>query len=141
MAFDNSTTDMQEKSAADAARIGGLMVCVTGQHSCEKLIDRAAQLRLPGQRMYAVHCVQTGHNFLNNAYEPIAIEFLFACASLYDAELTILRANNVIDALVEFAKTNRVSRIVLGASPHPGSDSFAARLSARLPDVEFVVSE
>ncbi len=117
------------------------MVCVTGQHSCEKLLERGASLRREGQRLYCVHCVQIGKNFLNNAYEPLAIEFLFTCASLYDAELTILRASNVVDALVEFAKTNQVARIVLGASPNPGADSFVAKLSARLPDVEFVVVE
>lgn len=121
--------------------IGGMMVCVTGQHSCEKLLERGARLRTDGQKLYCVHCVQTGRNFLNNAYEPLAIEFLFTCASLYDAELTILRANSVIDALVEFALTNKVTRIVLGASPNPGTDSFTSRLAARLPDVEFVVVE
>ena len=121
--------------------IGGLMVCVTGQHSCERLLSRGASLRLAGQKFYCVHCVQTGHNFLNNTYEPLAIEFLFTCASLFDAELTILRAENVIDALVEFAKTNRVSRIVLGASPIQGAESFSAKLSARLPDIEFIISE
>lgn len=121
--------------------VGGLMVCVTGQHSCEKLLERGASLRLEGQKLFCVHCVQIGRNFLNNAYEPLAIEFLFTCASLYDAELTILRANSVIDALVEFAITNHVVRVVLGASPNPGNDSFVARLAARLPDIEFVVVE
>ena len=121
------------------SRIGGLMVCVTGQHSCEKLLERGASLRLPEQKLFCVHCVQTGRNFLNTTYEPLAIEFLFTCASLYGAELSILRANNVIDALVEFAEINRVSQIVLGASPTQGPDSFAARLASRLPDLEFIV--
>lgn len=120
---------------------GGLMVCVTGQHSCEKLLERGASLRAENQKLFCVHCVQTGRNFLNNVYEPLAIEFLFTCASLYDAELTILRANSVIDALVEFAKTNKVSRIVLGASPNPGSDSFTSKLSSRLPEIEFIIVE
>ena len=123
------------------ARIGGLMVCVTGQHSCERLLELGSRVRLPGQKMYCVHCVQTGRNFLNNLYEPLAIEFLFTCSSLFDAELTILRANNVIDALVEFAQTNRVSKIVLGPSPVKDENSFSAKLSARLPDVEFYVAE
>ena len=118
---------------------GALMVCVTGKHTCEKLLERGAHLRQPAQRLFAVHCVQTGRTFLNTAYEPLAIEYLFSLSSLFDAELTILRANNVIDALVEFAETNRVSRIVLGASPEKTGDSFVSRLSSRLPDVEFVV--
>ncbi len=128
-----------DNATAKASSIGGLMVCVTGQHTCEKLISRAAGMRLPEQRLYCVHCVQTGRNFLNNMYEPLAIEFLFTCASLYGAELSILRADNVIDALVEFAEINRVSQIVLGASPTQGPDSFAAKLASRLTNVEFIV--
>lgn len=131
----------KQPEAGDNSSGGGLMVCVTGQHSCERLLERGASVRMPGQKLYAVHCVQTGHNFLNTIYEPLAIEFLFTCASLYDAELTILRANNVINALVEFAITNKVSKIVLGQSPNPGPDSFDAKLSACLPDVEFIISE
>ena len=122
-------------------RLGGLMVCVTGRHSCEKLLSRGARRRKPGQKLYCVHCVQLGETFLNNDYEPLAIEFLFSCASLYDAELTILRADNVIDALVEFAKTNHVAQIVLGPSPVQGPDSFSAKLSARLSDVEFIIAD
>lgn len=120
---------------------GGLMVCVTGQHSCERLLERGAMLRRPGRKLYCVHCVQTGKNFLNTVYEPLAIEFLFSCASLFDAELTILRANNVLDALCEFALTNKVSTIVVGASPVHGPESFVAKLSARLNEIEFIVVE
>ena len=134
-------SDIESTGSPERARTGGLMVCVTGQHSCERLLSRGSRTRLPGQRMYCVHCVQTGHNFLNNIYEPLAIEFLFSCASLYDAELTILRANNVVDALVEFAQTNRVSKIVLGPSPAGSEISFSQRLSARLPGVEFIIAE
>ena len=134
-------SDPETNESPANARIGGLMVCVTGQHSCERLLELGSRVRLPGQKMYCVHCVQTGRNFLNNLYEPLAIEFLFSCSSLFDAELTILRANNVIDALVEFAQTNRVSKIVLGPSPVKDETSFSAKLSARLPDVEFYVAE
>lgn len=133
--------DLEKAGLPASEHAGGLMVCVTGQHSCERLLELGSRVRRSGQRMYCVHCVQTGHNFLNNIYEPLAIEFLFTCSSLYDAELTILRANNVVDALVEFAQTNRVSKIVLGPSPVKGEGSFSAKLAARLPDVEFVVSE
>ena len=122
-------------------RPGGLMVCVTGRHTCERLLAAGARRRKPGQRLYCVHCVQLNETFLNNDYEPLAIEFLFSCASLYDAELTILRADNVIDALVEFAKTNQVSKIVLGQSPIPGPESFTSRLAARLSDVEFIIGD
>ena len=68
-----------------------------------------------------------------------AIEYLFTCALLVNAELTILRADSVMDALVDFAVEHNVSVIVLGASPQDGADSFADKLALRLPDVELDV--
>lgn len=120
---------------------GALMVCVTGQRSCERLIERGAYLRRPNQPLFVVHCVQQGHNFLNYHSEPDAIEYLFTCASIIDAELSILRADNVIDALVEFAETHGVSQIILGASSNQSTDSFSARLASRLSSVDFIIVE
>ena len=53
------------------------------------------------------------------------------------AELTILRENNVVDALVAFAHEHNVKTIVVGASPVESKNSFNSRFSARLPGVEF----
>lgn len=62
---------------------------------------------------------------MNTTFEADAIEYLFTCALLVNAELTILRADSVMDALVDFAVEHNVSVIVLGASPQDGADSFA----------------
>lgn len=118
-----------------------LMVCVTGQRSCERLIQRGVELRGKDQPFYIVHCVQTGRVFMNFATDPDAIEFLFTCSSLVGAELAILREDDVVDALVGFARSHNVSTIVLGASPNQDGSSFSARLSARLGDVSFDIVE
>lgn len=116
-----------------------LMVCVTGQRSCERLIERAAEMRKNNQPFYIVHCVQTGRVFMNFVSDPDAIEFLFTCASLVNAELAILREDDVIEALVSFAKAHDVSTIVLGASPKQDRSSFSSRLSSRLGNVDFII--
>ena len=118
---------------------GALMVCVTGQRSCERLIERAAAIRKPEQPFYVVHCVQTGRVFMNFVSDPQAIEFLFTCVSIVNAELAILREDNVLDALVGFADQHNVKTIVLGASPKQDGSSFADRFSSRLENVDFVV--
>ncbi|MBR4436077.1 MAG: universal stress protein UspA [Clostridia bacterium] len=133
---DNIATDTAEKE-----RAGGLMVCVTGQRACERLIERGAYMRKPNQRLFVVHCVQEGHAFLDYRSEPDAIEYLFTCASLIDAELAILRAENVVDALVDFAETNGVSQIILGTSLNQGPGSFTVRLASRLSAVDFIIVE
>lgn len=118
-----------------------LMVCVTGQRSCERLIQRGVELRGEDQPFYIVHCVQTGRVFMNFVSDPDAIEFLFTCSSLVDAELAILREDDVVDALVGFARSHNVSTIVLGASPNQDGSSFSARLASRLGDVHFDIVE
>lgn len=127
--------------SSSTAERSALMVCVTGQRSCERLIQRGVELRGEDQPFYIVHCVQTGHTFMNFVSDPDAIEFLFTCASLVDAELAILREDDVIAALVQFAEAHSVSTIVLGASPTRDGNSFSERLSSRLPNVEFVIVE
>ena len=115
----------------EAPSSGGVMVCVTGQRSCERLINHGAKRKKDDQKLFIVHCVQTGHNFMNTTFEADAIEYLFTCA--------LLRADSVMDALVDFAVEHNVSVIVLGASPQDGADSFADKLALRLPDVELDV--
>lgn len=142
----------------------GVMVCVTGQRSCERLIMHGAERSKPGEDgehlpIHVVHCAQTGHNFMNTPYEADAIEYLFTCAQVVGAELSILRADDVVDALVDYAVSNNVGVIVMGASPDTSSyradiseketesentrkrhmGNIAMRLQRRLPDVEFDV--
>lgn len=126
----------EEDEKSDAV---GVMVCVTGQRSCERLIERGADRVNKEQKLFIVHCVQTGHNFMNSPYEADAIEYLFTAARLVGAELTILREDDVINALVKFANDNNVKLIILGASPDSGTESFVNRFAMRLPEVEFDV--
>ena len=151
----------------DPAERTGVMVCVTGQRSCERLIMRGAKLSMEREvvsaasdekkespdsaadgdtaavsaplPLYVVHCVETGQNFMNTPYEADAIDYLFTCAQVVGAELTILRADSVEDALAEFAEQNKVGVIVMGASPETGAPGgrFAKKLAERLPGVEF----
>ena len=76
---------------------------------------------------------------MNSPFEADAIEYLFTAARLVGAELTILREDDVINALVKFANDNNVKLIVLGASPDSGTESFVNRFAMRLPEVEFDV--
>ena len=120
-------------------KITDVMVCVTNQRSCERLIQRGMELKTDGVELHVVHCVQTGQNFMGTPFEADAIEYLFTAAQVAGAELTMLRADNVDDALVEYAQANSVGMIVMGASPerNRGSNSIMLRLQRRLPDVMF----
>lgn len=127
-----------------AKGIADIMVCVTNQRSCDRLMARAAERAAEvgeGARLHVVHCVETGHNFMNTAYEADAIEYLFTAAQLAGADLSLLRAENVDDALVDFAIEHDVDFIILGAGSAGSQlrDHISMRLQRRLPGVSFEV--
>lgn len=54
------------------------------------------------------------------------------------AELILLRADNVDDALVEYAEKNGIDMIIMGSSPIKlDHETIVTRLQRRLPNVEF----
>lgn len=120
------------------------MVCVTSQRSCDKLIARGidrAGAGDPPAFLHVVHCVETGRNFMNTPYEADAIEYLFTAAQLAGAELSLVRADNVDDALVNYAENHGIQLIILGAGAAGGAnrEPINLRLQRRLPGVEFDV--
>jgi len=120
------------------AEWNNIMVCVTGQKTCDKLIARGLE-RKENADIHVVHCVETGRNFMGSPFEGDAVEYLFTAAQLAGAELILLRADDVEDALVNYAETKHINTIIMGASPSNGSDkeSMEVRLQRRLPKVEF----
>lgn len=121
-----------------------IMVCVTSQRSCDRLIARGIERAGTGQApafLHVVHCVETGRNFMNTPYEADAIEYLFTAAQLAGADLSLVRADDVDDALVEYAEQHGVQLIILGAGVPGGAnrEPINLRLQRRLPGVEFDV--
>ena len=120
------------------------MVCVTSQRSCDKLIARGIERAGAGDPpafLHVVHCVETGRNFMNTPYEADAIEYLFTAAQLAGAELSLVRADNVDDALVNYVENHGIQLIILGAGAAGGAnrEPINLRLQRRLPGVEFDV--
>ena len=121
----------------------GIMVCVTGQRSCERLILHGLKRSTPedGERLpfYIVHCVASGRRVMNSIDEADAIEYLFTCAQYAGAELTILRTENAQQTLADFAHEHNVGVIILGAPGEQGEHNgkFARGLQELLPEIEF----
>jgi K+-sensing histidine kinase KdpD len=118
----------------------GVMVCVTHQRTCDRLISRGVEINEGlDTPIYVVHCVQTGRNFLGNPYEGEALEYLFTAAQIAGGELTLLRKDDVDDALVDFARSHDIGLIVMGSSPGQHGETIITRLQRRLPDVRFEI--
>ena len=114
-----------------------IMVCVTWPRTYDKLIARGME-RSADAEIHVVHCVETGRNFMGTPFEGDAVEYLFTAAQLAGAELILLRADNVDDALVEYAEKNGIDMIIMGSSPTKlDHETIVTRLQRRLPNVEF----
>jgi K+-sensing histidine kinase KdpD len=121
------------------AKSMNIMVCVTNQKTCEKLIAQGMRrvAAAPGALLHIVHAVRTGQGFLGAKDQGDAIEYLFTAAQLAGAELTLLHADRVEETLAAYAKRQGVNLMILGAPMPAGPESFVARLQRRLPAVEF----
>ena len=124
----------------------GIMVCVTGQRSCERLILYGVKRSQPDENgfrppLYIVHSVLNGQKFMNSPDEADAIDYLFTCAQYAGAELTILRSDSVQQSLADFAHEHDVGLIILGAPGEQGEHNgkFARSLQELLPEIEFDV--
>lgn len=117
-----------------------VMVCITGQMSCQRLIQAGADLlKKGGGRMTVVHVAKHGTNFLGNPQEGDALDFLFACAKEHGADLHVLRSRDVMGTLCGFAQEHHITDMVMGASKQQGQQSVTGDLRIRLPKVRFEI--
>lgn len=115
-----------------------VMVCVTGQRTCETLIRTGAQLvKEHGGVLSVVHVAKTGLNFLGNPQEGEALEYLFTISKNYDADMTVLRADDVAEALIRHAGNTRCTDMVMGTRGDRSNRDVISELQIRLPRVDF----
>lgn len=118
-----------------------VMVCVTQQKTCARLIRNGARLKdkIDGE-LFIIHVVKDGLNFLGNQREGEALEYLFNKSKEVGADMTVLRSHNVTEALVGFAKDRKIRHIVLGEPPRDGRDEgIIADLREQLSDTKFYI--
>lgn len=114
-----------------------ILVCVTGQKTCERLIAHGAALaEESGAVLEVVHAVRENALFLDNESEGEALEYLFGVSKRYGADMTLLRARDVLASLIEHARERKATTLVVGA---PDTTGFVNRLADALPGVEIEV--
>ena len=92
-----------------------VLVCVTGQRSCARLISYGKELiEGDGGNMMVVHIA--GYELSKLAEGDLAenLEFLHRCAVEHECNLTIIRSDNVVATMVSLINKFDIQRIVLG---------------------------
>ena len=117
-----------------------VLVCVTGQRSCERLIVIGAQrARQLDADLMVLHVARSGGTVMGGLGEAEALEFLFQKASEYGGDMTVVRADDVLDTLEKQARQQNAALIVTGrAADYRGWD-LLDELKLRLPDIPILI--
>ncbi|AFS78935.1 universal stress protein domain-containing protein [Gottschalkia acidurici 9a] len=123
-------------------KLKNIMVCVTQQKTCERLITTGyKKIEQEKDNLFVIHVVNENDSFLHNSNEGEALEYLFAVSKKAGADLTVIRAKDVIGAIGDFAKKNEITHVILGESPNKDTDNhpIAKRLKKIIPNSEYII--
>ena len=116
-----------------------IMVCVTKQLTCERLIHYGRRLKDKlNSQLHIIHVVGEGSNFLGNTKESEALEYLFNISKKAGADLTVLRSKDVENTLIDFVEKNEITHIVLGENNNENNDNdIISQLKVKLIECDF----
>jgi len=116
-----------------------IMVCVTRQRSCERLIKRAVSMNEEvGGSIGVVHVAGLNEDLMGNPDEGDALDILFSVSKNNGAQMHMLRSDDLTKTLVDFAKQHSVKVLILGQSGATGKkvSSIVSAFNKKLPGVE-----
>lgn len=115
-----------------------MLVCVTTQRSCERLIREG--LRETGGAegfLRVLHVTGSGRSILGAEDEPSALEYLFRVSGESGADMRMVRSDDLIASITAEAKDFGAEMVLLGASRHQARGRhIAEKLRMNLPGLE-----
>ena len=119
-----------------------VLVCVTGQRSCDRLISYGKELiEGDGGDMMVVHIA--GYDLSELARGDLAenLEYLHRCAVEHEANLTIIRSDNVVATMVSLINKFDITRIVIGETRKAKVEDSTTSAFEELPhkDVQIII--
>ena len=113
--------------------MSNIMVCVTKQRTCQRLIDYGCSIMEDGDSLHIIHVAEKDYNFLGDSEESRALEFLYESARAVGADLTVLKSDDVFGTLCQLVAENEISKVIIGTAPETDVKSgFLARLQSKL---------
>lgn len=114
--------------------VKNVMVCVTQQKTCDRLIRHGHEyIGEEKGELFIIHVAHYQFKFLGNSKEGEALEYLYEKAMEYGAQLTVVRSNHVLDTLVDMVKKYKITHIILGQSGETmDENNLIQKLTARV---------
>jgi len=94
-----------------------IMVCVTQQKSCDRLILRADEIKKhESDEVHVVHVVKENWKYFGMLKESDALDYLFDASKGYGASLSVIKATDIEETLKSYAEKNKIDIIIMGES-------------------------
>jgi len=108
--------------------VKNILVCVTQQKTCERLINAAHELveEYNGD-LYVINVVKSELHFLDSARESEALEYLFGISKSVGANLSVLKSDDIPLTIAQYAEENDIGCIILGKSPSEDDGNLFVR--------------
>lgn len=119
-----------------------IMICITQQKLCKRLIERAYSLKEnEDDELSVIHIVKENWKYFGKLKEADALEYLFDSAKEYGATLSVFKSNDIEETLAEFAEKESFDLIVMGESLEENKQqNMINRLQSRTKkDVQFEI--
>ena len=117
-----------------------VLVCVTGQKSCERLIVTGAEIaRREGVPLVVMHVARTGANVMGYKNEPEALEYLLKRSVEHGADMFVKKSDDIVGAIEAEARDRRAGVIVAGRAANYSGWDLLDELKGRLPGVKFEI--
>ena len=114
--------------------MNNIMVCVTKQKTCERLIRYGQKLKTSEEdQLFVIHVAKDKDHFLGSEQEGEVLEFLYEKAKEVGASLTVEKSEDVMKTLMDIVERHEITEVIAGQSGElEGSDSFLARFGRGL---------
>ena len=115
---------------------GHVLVCVTGQKTCEALIVEGARIANENEAELSVlHVVKPGASLLGNAQEGEALEYLFRIASEHNADMNMIRSDDIENTIARQVQKLGADVLVMGRTTGQKGKGVTAKMSVLVPNV------
>jgi len=108
-----------------------VLVCVTDQESCGRLIEAGRKLADITEQSLKVICVRPRR--MESWFGSDEVEYLFNRSKQLGAEMVIYFHDYAVEAVIDYIKANDVHYVIVGMPPEPGQSIFITGLEDQFP--------
>lgn len=87
-----------------------IMVCVTLQNTCQKLIDHAVNIREKDDKLFVLHVAKN----IDAVNKGEILEFLYSVSHSAGADMTVLYSDDALNTIKNFVENNNIDTVILG---------------------------